>query len=127
MRVANQAMQREIKHIEQARHRTEDVLKQRQAALKAGYDADLADRDQLTRTWVKQATAGYVAAREALLRQAMQQKRRQTQRIDNLEAAGHAQRRAINLIEKQDQLVQRALGGDLWRWQNLLSEANASQ
>jgi len=127
MRVSQEAMRQEIEHIERASQREDRVLDQRQAALKVGYEADLQQRDKLTKNWVKQATLGYVTARESLLESHYQHQHRQRQRIDNLQAALHAQQRAITLLKRQDQLIERTLGGDLWQWQQLLNTPDSSE
>jgi hypothetical protein len=121
MQVSRKAMKQEVSHVRNAMQRRDQVLKQRQAALKTGFDADLAQQDKLSKTWVKEATIGYVAAREALLRQHHQTNRAHHQRIDNLQSAMHAQQRAIDLLQRQDRVLQQQLGGDLWQWQTLLN------
>jgi hypothetical protein len=120
MRVARQAMQQQTEHLEQSRERQKQQLEQRQAALKAGFKADLKQRDELTADWVLDGTAGYVAAREAVLRQHFKRRVNTRQRIDNLKAAMRAQDRAVRILQKQDRLLTRTLGGDLWDLRALL-------
>lgn len=85
------------------------------ATLAAAYEADLTHQPALNPQWVLDATRAYVAAHEAVVRQELADLARCQQRIDNLRDAGEAQRRAIALIEKQDQLITQTTGLDAWR------------
>jgi len=94
--------------------RSEAWFDQQRAALAAAFEADLADRDALTAEWVRTGVTAYVAAREALVEREMQLARQRQVRMQNLDLASLAQRRAIALIQQQDDLLRWM--PDLRRW-----------
>lgn len=122
--MAKKQMQNEAAQVAAATKRDQAEITRSQAALKAGFDADLASQSKLTAAWVKEETAGYVAARAALVEQSDKLKQEQTQRIDNLNAAASAQQRAIELLQRQDALI-----GKLWpqQWSTLRSVIGGNQ
>jgi hypothetical protein len=122
MRVARKAMRQETKHLKQDEKRLGQRLNERQRALKVAFETDLQQRDELTLQWVLEGTAGYVAAREALLRQHFKVRAGRRQRLKNLQAAMRAQERAMAMLQRQDRLLTRALGGDVWDLRELLSK-----
>ena len=89
-------------------------LDQQRHLLQQAYETDLTVRPQLDADWVRDGTAAYVTAREALLRHELQLADQLRTRRRNLELAADAQRRAIGLIQRQDQLLERM--PDLRRW-----------
>lgn len=107
LRLGQEAMEAEARHLADERQRDAALLTERQRALSAAFDADLRQRPDLDAEWVRQAAAGYVAAREALLRHDEAVARERAQRAANLQVAAEAQARAIALLELQDGLWQR--------------------
>ncbi len=61
--------------------------------------------------WVSEATHGYVLAREELLRREVEAGTERAIRAENLRAAAEAQTRAIELLQSQDRLLHRLMGG----------------
>jgi hypothetical protein len=117
LRSAEQALTQEARLLQDDAARDAQQLAQTQATLAEAFEADLRECPQLTAPWVLEATDVYVAAREELIRHdAMLTQQRQT-RVDNLRLAAQAQQRAIELLERQDQLITGTSGADLWRWQ----------
>lgn len=87
---------------------------QQRQMLQQAYEADLTARPQLDADWVRDGTAAYVTALEAMLRHELQLTDQLRTRGRNLELAADAQRRAIRLIQRQDELLERL--PDLRRW-----------
>ena len=87
---------------------------QQRHLLQQAYEADLTARPQLDADWVRDGTAAYVTAREAVVRHELQLADQLRTRWRNLRLAADAQRRASRLIQRQDQLLQRM--PDLRRW-----------
>lgn len=112
MAVAQKAIQQEAGQLAGDGQREQASIAQSQAALKAGYQADLKAQTKLTADWVQQETAGYVAAREALVKQAMTLDQQRRQRLDNLTAAAEAQQRAIAILEQRDALLTQMIGSN---------------
>jgi len=113
LRVSERALMREAGEQAIDAQRDAEHIRQAMRSLEQAYNQDLAQTQELTEQWVREATKAYVAAREALLRHehALSQERRA--RVDNLQAAASATRRAIVLIEQQDKLLTGAMGEDL--------------
>lgn len=122
MQVTRKALKQEKAHLKRMKKQRRALLSERQQALKAGFTADLKHRDELTKQWVKSGVKGYVAAREALLRQHVQAQQRYEQRLANLDAAMRAQGRAISLLQRQDRLITDTLGGEVWDVPQLLTD-----
>ena len=120
MQVAERTMQREAQRVRQGIERDKQQLDERQQALAAAYRRDLENRDKLTVEWVLDATQGYVAAREALVKQQLERARTREQRARNLEAAAAAQQRARALLQRQDKLLTEVAGGKAWDLERLL-------
>lgn len=89
---------------------------QQRQSLEAGFAADLGTRPTLDAEWVKQGVQAYVAAREMLVRHELSAARALETRQENLAHAADALRRAVALIEQQDQLFEDV--PDLRRWLN---------
>jgi 50S ribosomal subunit-associated GTPase HflX len=123
MQVTRKALKQEKAHLKRMKKQRRALLSERQQALKAGFTADLKHREELTKQWVKSGVKGYVAAREALLRQHVQTQKRYEQRLANLDAAMRAQGRAISLLQRQDRLITDTLGGDVWDVPQLLTNS----
>jgi len=117
------ALKQQVEHLETGIERDKTILHQRQQALERAFAADLAERDELTRQWVKEAAKGYVAGREAILKQHLKRRQQHRQRVRNLRAADEAQQRAVELLQRQDALIEQTLGGDLWQARELLGRA----
>jgi hypothetical protein len=94
--------------------RSEAWFDQQRSALAAAFEADLAARDALNAEWVRTGVTAYVAAREALVEQETQLARQRQVRMQNLDLASLAQRRAIALIQQQDDLL--SWTPDLRQW-----------
>lgn len=104
LRVTQQAITTEISLLDAEKSRDQSILAERQRSLAAAFDADLRQQQALDADWVREATTGYVAAREALLQHEAAVERERSQRAANLRAAADAQSRAIHLIELEDGL-----------------------
>lgn len=117
LRVAERAMRDEAARLDDddAKRDTAQMDQSRQA-LAAAFDADLGEQAaKLDAQWVRDAVAGYVAAREALLRHEAKLHDERASRSDNLRAAAEAQDKAIQLLENQDALITQTTGLDIWR------------
>ena len=114
LRSVGQVLAQEQKLLGDDAARDAEYLAQNQAALVEAFEADLREQQDPSPQWVLEATRVYVASREALLRHDAQLQRQREIRADNLRMATQAQQRALELIEKQDQLVTSA-GVDVWR------------
>ena len=123
LRVVDQALTREANRLAEDGARDVQFIEQTRRSLEAAFDADLLQTDQLSVQWVRDAVGVYVSAQEALLRHEMKLQTDRGQQKENLLAAAQAQRRAISLIEQQDQLITQAVGFDLWR---ILSNPNTN-
>jgi hypothetical protein len=116
MQVTLQTLAEESKHLESDAVRDADFLRQNQMALADAFDRDLEQREPpLDPQWVREATAVYVAAREALLQHEFNRRQARATRRDNLAAAGRAQARAMQLLAMQDRNVRSLLGTDGWK------------
>ncbi len=116
LRVAERAVREEARRVEADGERDRLRLADARRSLDVAYDADLSTRDRLTPDWVRDATAVYVGAREALVRHEYALAAERDARRANLLLAADAARRATELLEQQDALITRAAGGiDLWR------------
>lgn len=121
--VVERALQEEAALLQQEAQRDAQWIEQTQASLAQAYEADLTQQQELTAEWVRQATEGYVLAREALLRHRLALEQERERRVDNLEAAAWAARRAQSLMQQRDQLLAETIGTRLWR---LLAEPGSS-
>lgn len=119
LRVVQEAIEAEAEHVQRDTQRDQLVLTQTLDSLERAFDADLETRAELDRVWVKQAVTGYTAAREAVLEHGRRVADERAVRRDNLAAMAEAQSRAIVLLESQDRWLQRTLGVDLWRLEQL--------
>ncbi len=115
LRISSQALTREAARLDEDATRDAQHVRQSLSLLDNAFDQDLDQTDTLTPDWVREATRVYIAAREALVLhgQALTAERRA--RADNLHAAASATRRAIELIEQQDRLLNGVAGGDVRR------------
>ncbi|MEM1108720.1 MAG: hypothetical protein AAGH99_08525 [Planctomycetota bacterium] len=114
MRVVEQALLKEAEHLARAdAARDRLMLDTARQHLRRGYLADLRQSETLDHGYVEDATAVYVAAREALLQQYFDLTRARQTRIDNLRVAAEAQSRAILILDNQDRLLELALGFQL--------------
>lgn len=115
LRVADEAMRREAQQLQDDIERDAQHVEQSRRALDAAFAADLGERATLDAQWVRDAAAIYATAREELVRHETALRAERAARAANLLLASEAQRRAIELIERQDQLITDATGLDLWR------------
>lgn len=115
LRVVDQTLRKEAAWIEAEAVIDSQRAEQTRRVLADAYRADLRQRDTLDVAWVEEATTVYIAAREAVLRNEFDQKAARQQRTTNLRSAAAAQRRAIYLLERQDDLIVGTLGIDLWQ------------
>lgn len=107
--VGERAMIEEAEHIEADAARDEQWLVQSRDALEEAYERDLHERGELDTAWVMQATRGYIAAREALVRHESALARQREQRRANLLDAADAVARVQELLAQQ-----RALWPEQW-------------
>jgi len=82
-----------------------DRLELQASMLASAFDRDLNERATLNADWVSEAVSAYVAAREALVRQAAEVESSYAARVDDLRAAREAQRRAVSLLERQQTIL----------------------
>ncbi|MEM8737665.1 MAG: hypothetical protein AAGG38_04205 [Planctomycetota bacterium] len=116
LRSVGQTLMQEAERIETVEGVRDGLYLDRvRADLREAYRADLASSTSLTVRWVDEATTVYVAAREALLRQELEQAASRATRAENLRLAARAQARAVAVLEQQDRLLMDTLGVDLWR------------
>ena len=113
--VTEQALLSEAERIDQDSERDAMWLEQARQALERAYEADLAEQASIDAQWVRSATAGYVLAREALVRHELDLKQQRHDRSENLHAAAQAARRAIELLQQRDALVDQVAGQRLRR------------
>ncbi len=117
--VSASAIEREARLVEDDALRDEQATDAARQRLTLALQADLAQRPDADQAWVLSAAKGYAAAREALVQSLAQQRRTRELRAQNLRDAAAAQRRAISLIQQQDELFNRATGFDLWQLDRL--------
>ncbi len=79
-------------------------LAQSRELLEEAYERDLLERGELEAEWVMQATRGYIAAREALLRHELDLERQRDRRRENLLEAAEAVARARELLARQGEI-----------------------
>ena len=115
MRVVDESLQAELDHLTLDAADAEKLLAERQGALKRAMELDVREQPALAPDWVLDQAGLYVTAREAVLSSHLAEQQSRLIRLDNLRAAREAQARAIELLEKQDALLDRTLGLDLWR------------
>ena len=115
LRISERALMREAAQQAIDAERDAEHLRQTRRSLEQAYNQDLAQAQALTTEWVREATQAYVSAREVLLRHENELSRERRARVENLQAAASATRRAISLIEQQDKLLTGAMGEDLRR------------
>jgi hypothetical protein len=124
--VAATATEREASLVQEdslADEQAAEVAKQR---LTSALQADLRQRPSADPAWVLSAAMGYAAAREAVAQSLAQQRAKRELRAQNLRDAAAAQRRAISLIQLQDELFNRATGVDLWQLDRLTQNTSAA-
>lgn len=115
MQVVHRALLDEAQQVATAEAARDDLhLQHARRALWEGYRADLTTKDNPTPAWIEDATAGFVLAREALLRQELDLIQQRRTRQENLQAAAAAQTRAIELLQQRDRLRPQALDLDYW-------------
>lgn len=103
--VAGKVIQQEQQHLSDDSQRLSQWYTQQRSALEAGFNADLAARDQLDADWVAQGARVYVTAREMLLEHELETKRQIELRQENLRLAGESLDRAAIVLQQQDQLL----------------------
>lgn len=111
LRVTERAMLEESGRLAGDTERDRAFTRQSLGSLEDAYRRDLEQVGELTPQWVLEATAVYVAARDAVVRHEQELAREREIRADNLRAAAAAARRAILLTEQQAGLL-RGLAGD---------------
>lgn len=115
LRVTEQALLEEADKLSHYIKRNHAHTRQSLGILKDAYHRDLMQTDTLTPQWIREATAVYVTARESILINEASLVREHEARADNLHDAALATRRAIAMIEKQDDLLRGVMGDDLQR------------
>lgn len=115
LRVTEHALINEAARLNNDAARDSAHIRQTLRSLQDAYDQDLSQTNELTAGWVREATGVYVAAREAVVRHELVLAQERQAREDNLRSAAAATRRAINLIEQQDKLLNSVAGEDLRR------------
>lgn len=115
LRVVEEALRDEAARVEAEASVEAQRAEQTRRMLADVYRADLLQRDALDVAWIEEATAVYVAACEDVLRHELDQQAASQHRASNLRTAASAQRRAIQLLDRQDDLITGTLGIDLWQ------------
>ncbi len=115
LRVAQSTLLRESQQLEQDQRMLAGVERQTLAALEQAFEADVRQAPTLEARWVLEAARAYALARDAVVGQGAAERQARQRRIENLLLAAEAQRRALNLLERQDALLMGVLGLDLWR------------
>jgi len=115
LRVTERALLQESQRIRDDIRRDTEQTRGTLQALEDGFNQDLEQVQALTPQWVREATAVYVAARETIVRYQNRVAQDRHRRADNLQAAASATRRAINMLEQQDRLLDGVIDVDLRR------------
>lgn len=122
LRASSLAMAQEVEHLQTDITRDAQHMRETRLALDAAFDADLdqaSSENRLTADWIKDAMVVYVPAREALVRHESKLKHERLSRMDNLQTAFEAQQRAMQLLERQDDLIRDTTHISIWRLLNL--------
>jgi len=114
LEVSERAMRAEARHLAVDGEREAQWIEQTRQSLADAYEQDLAAQSELSAEWVRDATTAYVAAREELVRHQMRRDRQRARRRDNLRAASEALQRAVAMLQGQDALITRVVGGRVW-------------
>lgn len=128
LRITEQALNREAARLEEDALRDAQHIRQTLRSLEDAFHQDLDQAELLTTDWVREAIGVYVAARETMLRHEHTLAAERRTRADNLQAAASATRRAIQLIEQQDRLLDGVVGEEFRRlltYQAFRSEESA--
>ncbi len=113
LRVTERALAEESGRLARDVQRDRAYTRQVLGSLEDAYRRDLEQVDGLTPQWVLEATAVYITAREAAVRNEQALALERDNRADNLRAAAAATRRAILLIEQHDGLLRGVAGEEL--------------
>jgi hypothetical protein len=113
LHITERALLEESARLDQDTERDRLYVRQTLGSLEDAYYRDLDETDQLTPEWVRGATSIYVIAREAVIEHEASLTHERGVRAENLRNAATATRRAIALIEQQDQLLRGVVGDDL--------------
>jgi hypothetical protein len=124
--VAATATEREASLVEEESLNDEQAAEAAKQRLTSALQADLQQRPNADLAWILSAAKGYAAAREAVAKSLAQQRALRQLRAQNLRDAAAAQRRAISLIQLQDELFNRATGVDLWQLDRLTQSTSAT-
>jgi hypothetical protein len=121
--VSASAIEREARLVEEDALGDEQATDAARQRLTLALQADFAQRPDADQAWLLSAAKGYAAAREALAQSLAQQRRTRERRAQNLRDAAAAQRRAISLIQQQDEILHRGTGIDLWQLDRLMQSS----
>jgi hypothetical protein len=113
LRVTERALIEASQRLAEDAERDREYARQTLGSLENAYRQDLEGTRELTPAWVLEATAVYVAAREAVLEHQQALATERDIRADNLRAAASATRRAIVLTEQQDGVLRGVVGDEL--------------
>lgn len=114
LQASERALAMEAAHLVDDAEREAQWIAQSRRSLEQAYDADLAQVEELTPQWVREATRVYVLAREELTRHEAQLREQRRQRAENLHATADAIRRAGAMLQQQDRLWLGLVGVDAW-------------
>ena len=115
LQVAERAILEESQRVSLDVERDKAYTRQTLSSLEDAYNRDLSEAEALTPAWVREATHVYVVAREAVLEHETVLADERDARVENLRSAASATRRAITLLQRQDQLLRGVMGDDLGR------------
>jgi len=117
--VVDRALAAEQQHLQTDRQRATEWFQSQRDGLAHGFEADLAERDESNAQWLTDHVNVYVAAREALLREQLNHDQQVQQRITNLTHARRANRKAADLLRRQDELLAPLTDWQRWAAQQL--------
>lgn len=115
LRVTERALLDEVQRLQADARRGDEAMRASLASLEDGYNRDLEQAEALTPTWIREATTVYVAAREAVIEHRAEVAHEHDTRADNLMAAAESVRRAADLIDRRDRLLDGVFVEDLQR------------
>ena len=124
LQVTAGVLQDESQRLQRDAERAASAIQRDKASLAAAFERDLAQRDHLDAQWVRNAVSVYAAARDALSEQSARVASAYASRLDNLDAAADANRRAITLLEHHRRALPWPEQLDAWRLRDRLLSAS---
>lgn len=107
-------LEQELTQIESEARFADSHWQTQQVSLAKGFQQDLADQDELTADWIREAVAVYVAADRLVSQQQWRTQARYEDRQTNLLDARAALDRVRVILEHQHDMAVGAMGVDPW-------------